>query len=348
VNRPNHQRPCLCPGKSRCVLAWLVLLFAVIASPTAVAANGGALEPRVLLVVDTPNDPLLERIEAEVSSLGLAVIRRASSGPLEQDARAQRAIAAIRVLPSRKGVEVWMADVTTGRALARQLVVDERPEGPDQGLIALQTAEILRTGLFPKPEQPAAPPAPIIIVTPSPPPEPTSSSTVATGVGALWSHGGAGTALQALLSLGTTWRRGLGIALDLSFPLRRADLSGPEGTAQVAALMAGCAVFASFPSSPAHWSLTTGVGAAALNLRIDARQSASYPMLRTSAANAITGLAYARVEAAWKPSHWAKLGLAGIAGSSFNQVTIRFAGNPAGTWGKVILGAVLLFGVEWE
>lgn len=347
MNPSNHQRPCLCPERYRCVLAWLVLLSAVISSRAAIAETGETLERRVLVVVDVPNDPLLERIEAEVASLGLSVIRRASGGPLEQDARAQHAIAAIRVLPSRKGVEVWMADVTTGRALARQLVVDERPEGPDQGLIALQTAEILRTGLFPKPEQPPPPPPPIVIVAPSPP-EPTSSSTVATGVGALWSHGGAGTALQALLSLGKTWRHGLGIALDLSFPLRRADLSGPEGTAQVAAMMAGLAVFASFPTRPAHWSLTAGVGAGALNLRIDGRQSASYPMLRTSTASAVTGIAYARIEAAWKPSRWAKLGLAGMAGSSFSEVTIRFAGNPAGTWGKVVLGAILVFGVEWE
>jgi hypothetical protein len=120
----------------------------------------------VLLLTDKPGDPFIDRIRAEVAGLGLAVLVRESAGPLEDEARAEHAVAAIRVLPSHKGVEVWMADETSGRSLLRQLIVDERPGGPDQGLIALQTAELLRTSLFPKqgirraqPAAPATPPA---------------------------------------------------------------------------------------------------------------------------------------------------------------------------------------------
>ena len=59
-------------------------------------------------------------------------------------------MAAIRILPSRNGVEVWMADEASGRSLLRQAIVDETPGGPNQDVIALQTAELLRTGLFPE------------------------------------------------------------------------------------------------------------------------------------------------------------------------------------------------------
>ena len=48
-------------------------------------------------------------------------------GPIEASARSEHAVAAIRMLPSRKGVEVWMADETSGRSLLRQVVVDETP-----------------------------------------------------------------------------------------------------------------------------------------------------------------------------------------------------------------------------
>jgi hypothetical protein len=37
-----------------------------------------------------------------------------------------------------------------------------------------------------------------------------------------------------------------------------------------------------------------------------------------------------------------------LAGTTFEHVTIRFAGNQAGTWGGIIFATFLQFGVEWE
>ena len=124
---------------------------------SAAAAVDGRL--RVLIVIDESDDPFAERIKAEVSALGLEVVSvepwRTGEAVESLDAagRANQAAAAIRMIASRKGVEVWMANQPTGRSLMRQLVVDERPV-PNEGLVALQTAELLRTTLLSRSDVP--------------------------------------------------------------------------------------------------------------------------------------------------------------------------------------------------
>jgi hypothetical protein len=317
------------------------------------------LERRVLLVIDRPNDPLIERIGAEVAALGLGVLTRPSTGPLEEDARAQHAAAAIRVLPSRKGVEVWMADATTGRTLARQLVVDERPTGPDYGLVALQTAEILRTGLLgrtdgaEKPKEPPPPPPPPPPPDPPPPPAavraPASwphQTSVLAGLGALSSPGGIGTSLAASLSLERTifWR--LGIVLDVTLPIRRGSLSDQGSTAEMGAYLVGLAGFVRLLPPDAHWFLTTGAGGAVVHVRTTGTSRESF--LVGASSNGLVGAAYARIDAGWRPRRWARIGLASIVGTAFPRVTVRFAGNPVGTWGRVFVAALAVAGVDWE
>ena len=336
-------------GRASCVLACTAVACVVGARPAVAEPVEKRPELKVLLVVEKQNDPFIERIRAEVAALGLQVVSRAPSGPLEADAREQRAVAAIRVLPSRKGVEVWMADATTGRTLARQLVVDERPQGPDQTLVALQTAEILRTGLFPQAPKPhpllppvRPPESPPAVAQPAHAP---SVSSFHVGLGGLFSPGGAGTALQAWGSLQRRWQRGFGIALDGSLPLLSASLSGPEGRAQVGAYTAGAELFATLPARDSKWVLTTGIGGGVLHLRTEGENR---PPLSGTSSSVTVGHGYARVEADVRLSSWAKLGLATMAGTTFQSVTIRFAGNQAGTWGSVLLAAFLHFGVEWD
>ena len=123
-------------------------------------AAAGAAEPRlrVVIVIDESDDPFAERIRAEVSALGFEVVTVEpfrTGEPVESlDAagRANQAAAAIRMVPSRKGVEVWVANQPTGRSLLRQLIVDEQAGAPNEGLVALQTAELLRTTLLSRSE----------------------------------------------------------------------------------------------------------------------------------------------------------------------------------------------------
>ncbi len=147
---------------------------------------------RVVVLVDRPNDALLKRVTAEIASLGVTLITigpprpHESLGPLEAAARRDKAVAAIRTLPSGRGVEVWMADETSGRSLLRQVIVDESETRPNENLIALQTAELLRTSLQLEPPWTAAPPPPdpSANARSAPAPAPARSPTPAPGANA--------------------------------------------------------------------------------------------------------------------------------------------------------------------
>ena len=314
--------------------------------------------PRVLLLSDKPGDFFAERIKAELVGLGLGVVTRAPSGPLEEDARGQHAIAAIRILPARNGVEVWMADATSGRSLLRQIVIDERPEGPDQSLIALQTAELLRTSLFPKtpetraPAPPASPPPPSqsapvasAVAVPAPVEEaPGAEMGAQAGLGALLSQGGAGPEVQVWLSLHRFFGRRLGLAADFSLPMVRSKIDGPEGAAKIGTAMAGLAVLARIRSAPTAWFLNAGLGAAVL--RVGAEGEAS-PTLTSSSPSKLTGAGYARLDSGYAPTDWLRLGAQVLGGVAFDRMHLQFAGNDAGSWGRAFAAAAIFAEVTW-
>jgi len=339
-----------------CLSAALGMLL--LSLPSVLAATEEPLTRRVLLLADKPGDFFIERIKAEIVGLGLGVVTRAPSGPLEEDARAQHAIAAIRLLPARNGVEVWMADATSGRSLLRQVIVDERPDGPDQNLIALQTAELLRTSLFPKtpethaPTPPANPPSADIATPPvastvvalAPAETPGTEMGAQAGMGALLSPGGAGPALQIWLSLHRFFGRRFGLAGDFSLPVVRAALDGPEGTARIGTAMAGLAVLARLHAAPSAWFLNAGLGVAALRLGIEGEAA---PTLTSSSTSVVTGAGYARLDGGYAPTDWLRLGAHVLGGAAFDRVHFRFAGNDAGAWGRPFAAAAIFAEVVW-
>jgi hypothetical protein len=315
------------------------------ASPSPAAASNpsqGADHRRVLLLTDASGDPLMDRIKAEVLSLGLEVIVRRAAGPIDARARAEHAVAAIQMLPARNGVEVWTSDETTGRPLLRQAVVDDKPGGPDRALIALQTAEVLRTSLFPRPPPE---PAPVIVqVLPAP-----SRATVASftaGLGLLYGFGGASPAWQAWLSLQRMWTEHLGAAIDVSAPLHRGVMSGPEGTADVGAITAGAELLARFASENELSFASAGVGAGFVALLATGHPTTTAPLLGGSTATS-TGLAYVRAALGRKVSRWFAVGISGVAGSTLARVPVRFAGNDAGSWGVPLVGVALFGELDW-
>jgi hypothetical protein len=315
--------------------------------PRPLLAEESKTERKVLIISDKANEPFINRIRAEILALGLNVLLRPAVGPLEADAREQEAIAAIRVLPSGKGVEVWMADVTSGRSLLRQLIVDEKPEGPDQTLIALQTAELLRTSLFPKTEQAPLSKPPVLVVPDKPEekPSPAGEFGARAGFGVLHGLGDKDLALQIWLSLHTVWRNRYGLALNLSGPVRRGSLSGPEGSAAVGAFLVGGEFFLRFEEPASRLFLTTGLGAAWLRL---GSQGHPEPPLVAGSPTAMTGLGYARIDGGWHPWDMLRLGLATMFGAAVTPVEIRFAGNDAGKWGWPLLAAFIYTEVDWK
>jgi hypothetical protein len=315
------------------------------ASPDAPEARANH---RVLILVDEPGDPFMDRIGLEVTSVGgLDVIMRPPVGSLDADARAEHAEVAIRKLASGLGVEVWMADATSGRSLLRHLIVDESPAGPDQSLIALQTAEFLRTSFFPRHEtaSPAvAAPPPTAGATASPPPEALGADRVQVGVGYLHSAGGVSPALQAWLSYQHVWRRGLGVVLDVSAPLLRGNLSGPQGTAEVGAVVAGAGLLARFESEGGRMFVAAEVGGAFASVLVTGHPVAN---LVGSSPSASTGLAYLRLDGGVAPLRWLGLGVAAILATTTTRVRIEFAGNRVGNWGVPIVGGFAYAEIGW-
>jgi hypothetical protein len=340
-------RPCRHFGSQRPRGGWPALLGVlawVVASPVAVARPSRAPDQRrVLLLTDSPGDPLMERIRAEVVSLGMEVVVRRAEGPIDARARAEHAAAAIRMLPTHNGVEVWTADETSGRPLLRQAVVDDKPGGPDGKLIALQTAEVLRTSLFPHP-----PPEPTtVIVQVAPAPSRATESSVAAGVGLLYGAGGAGPAWQAWLSFQHLWTEHLGGALDVSLPIHRGTMSGPEGTADVGAVTAGVQILARFASERRFFA-NAGVGAAFAAVLATGHPTTDIAPLVGASTTAYTGLAYARAALGWKAFRWLAVGVSGVAGSTVAPVRIGFAGNDAGSWGVPLVGVALFGQADWR
>jgi hypothetical protein len=314
-----------------------------------------APERRVLLLTDKPGDPFIDRIRAEVAGLGLAVLVRNSAGSLEDEARAEHAVAAIRVLPSLKGVEVWMADETSGRSLLRQLIVDERPGGPDQGLIALQTTELLRTSLFPKQANPLAQPAepaalpgaqPVAAAHAAATPAPSrmAETGIQAGFGTIYSPGGAGPAMQGWLELHQFWSPRLGLALDFSFPLGGSTVSAVEGSSRVGTYLGGIEFLVR--SRPQH-SYYANAGIAASVAWIVAHGQEARAPLKDASSSAVVGAAYLRASAGWSGSFY-KIGVLGLAGGTMKRIAIRFAGNDAADWGWPFLAAFLTAELDWH
>jgi hypothetical protein len=312
---------------------------------------------RVLIVIDESDDPFAERIRAEVSALGLEVVAVEpwkTGEPvesLEAVGRANQAAAAIRMVASRKGVEVWVANQPTGRSLLRQLVVDERPGTPNEGLVALQTAELLRTTLLSrseaptKPPPPRAPPPPVVPpqITASPPPP--AIGGLQAGAGTLFSPGAGVPALQLWISVSRIVTGPLGIALDVSAPLRAGTLNGPEGSARIDAWLGGAALFLRH-ERPEKGLYATGAAGLAV-IRLSAAGSTSAPLIASNQ-SATAGALYARADGGIDVTRWLRVGVRLAAGVVPSGIDVKFAGNDAGTWGRPFLAGLLLLDLAWR
>jgi len=328
-------------------------LFAAIGNH-AVAAESRL---RVLIVIDESDDPFAERIRAEVSALGLEVVAVEpwrTGEPvesLEAVGRANQAAAAIRMVASRKGVEVWVANQPTGRSLLRQLIVDERPGTPNEGLVALQTAELLRTTLLSRSEVPAkpsparAPPPPTAPPQIAASPPPPAIGGLQAGAGTLFSPGAGVPAVQIWISANRIVAGPFGVAVDVSAPLHAGTLSGPEGSARIDAWLGGAALFLRHERPEKGVYATAAAGLAAI--RLNAAGSASAPLI-ASTQSATAAAVYARADGGIDVTRWLRLGLRLAAGVVPSGIDVKFAGNDAGTWGRPFLAGLVLLDLAWR
>ena len=336
---------------ARAALAFTVVCAALARLDAAAVAAAPRL--RVVIVIDESDDPFAERIRAEVSALGLEVVvvepwrTGEAVESLDAAGRASQAAAAIRMVPSRKGVEVWVANQPTGRSLLRQLIVDENPGVPNEGLVALQTAELLRTTLLSRSDLPPAPPrTPPPDQPPPPPAAPPAPPTVGVqaAAGMLYSPGAGNAAMQLWMTAGYVVARPFGVAVDVSAPLGSTTIDGPEGSARVRSWLVGATLFVRRDRPESRLYAIAAAGAGVIHQSADATPNA--PLLaRSASTNAAT--IYGRLDGGVAATRWLRVGLRGAAGVVPQGVAIRFAGNEAALWGRPFLVGLLVVDLSW-
>ncbi len=150
-------------------------------------------EVRVLVIASSPGDEVASHLVNELIALGItAIVTPSLEGRLSVLAEEQRVSAAVRVMPSRKSVKLWVTPSKTAgsEALSLEESIDEKPnEGDDPAAaLALRTVEILRARLIgaaltkdhttPPPAPSSAPPAPTTTPAPAPRPSPPANSAL--------------------------------------------------------------------------------------------------------------------------------------------------------------------------
>jgi hypothetical protein len=344
--------------RARAIAALLVALAAT-AARSADAEEEGArsVSSAPIAVVCDAADPFGGRLVAELTAIGFRTVilapgeATASRASLELAARRAGAIAAIRAVPSERGVEVWIADRVTGKTVLREM---ESEGGRDRdGALALRVVELLRASVLeitlPAAPRGEVPPPPAIrekLAIPPPtsaPPPKVPALRLSLAPAALLSPGGVGAG--ASLDIGLAWMPSehFGLSAFAAIPLTAARFEGAVGGVDLRVFVAGGGVRFLFTSGASRWAPTLDLGLAGLSIksagaRADGSRSATdsaaapTPFARLGLAFAITSVLRARADV--------------LTGAIVQGVSVHFAGEEVARWGRpfAMLGAGIDFG----
>jgi hypothetical protein len=303
----------------------------------------------VVVLTSEPSSQAARRLARDLESLGLDVlVLRAtpenSSGraSLEKSARSVGAIAAVRLVTSGQGTEVWVADRITGKTVIRELVgsteADARPDDVALGAIELLRASLMelhspssprgeaeltnevRALAYPGAEKPKpkveAPPAPAFSLSGGP-----SLDLGLDGVGpSLHSQ------WAAWLALGQ--RFGARAFASLSLLPGRHEV--PEGTVEVASNVLGLGPTFDLTRQDAPLVPTLGIGAVAA--RVETIGRARPPFASTSDSNWFAG-GYAQLGLGWRVTPALRLRLDASVLALATRPTIEVNNRILGKWG---------------
>ncbi|MEP7125630.1 MAG: hypothetical protein ABJE95_32165 [Byssovorax sp.] len=331
------------------ILAGATLIAAASLAPRARADDAPAPAAATIAVLCARGDRFGLRLVAELESLGFraAVLdpstEPASRASLEASARRAGAIAAIRAVPSERGVEVWIADRVTGKTVLRDLANDRGTPDLDDAL-ALRVVELLRASLLeitlPTPSRGEVPATPEIrekMSVPEPAPSPPRSPPtlrLALAPGLLLSPGGFGA--SASLTLGLDWMPSdhLGVCALAAIPLTSARISNAAGSADLTVVLAGGGARFLFLSPESAWSPSADVGLLAVSLHSAGIANAGFV---ASSPSAVTAAPFARLGLAFAPVPTLRLRADVLAGVVVPAVAINFAAREIATWGQPLV-----------
>jgi hypothetical protein len=344
-------------SRARFALALLVMFGAV-----ALDADLAAEEPEstVVVVVETGESSLVQRLGQEIESMGLRVLWGGPGLPpgrsLEAEARAAGAVAAIRVTSVGGGVvEMTILDRVTGKTVHRELAVSTPADPAAAELIATRTVELLRASLMelasphpPRGEVPVtakvralAPPAPVTAL-PAEPRRPGILS-VAAGPAVLlspkWRAGGD-------LMVGVTWMAmsRFGVEGSVLVPLLPARLSSQEGHAELAATVGRVGGVARWGGRSSAVAVRTAAGVALGSLGFSGAARSPYVGVHD---RLWSWSPYLGSGLGWRvaPSFGLRADVA--VGVDASHTVVRFAGREVADWGRPWLEGSAALELSW-
>ena len=311
---------------------------------------------RIVLAASEPESTTSKRLEAELRSLGLTVITIsladdvASRARLEQIARGQNAIGAVRVIAYGTGAELWIVDRVTNKTVLREIVTEgDSPDGADDS-IAVGVAELLRASLIevnaPSRHRGDYPPTPKIreLAYAQPEAKPVrNASTFWLGIGSGVELGirGVGPSLGGQAAVG--WQAPIGVGIEAigGTTIVPAVLQRAEGEATVSSQWFGAA--GTFGWEPRGTKVSARVGLGVMGVRIQASgEKAATPLIAASDATWSAGPYLHAGPALGFATFRIRLDAAALL--LLHSPTVRFADEAIAVWGEPAL--FLTLGVE--
>lgn len=325
--------------------------------------------PRIVIIAPTADDRISLRLQAELRALHFEVpdVEIAPGLPsraqLEAAARQRDAVAAVRIVPSSAGVEVWIVDRMTGKTVLREIVTTEAGSASGDATIALRVVELLRASLMEldaarRPEGEVKPPPlilelmapPRISARPAPPiailPErPSPKLSMELGPAALLSPGGFGP--SGLVSAAIHYRpaEAFGASLIALIPIPPATVSGPGGATAARVALLGVGLRGAWTSPTSAWTPTLGGGISVVWLHLDGQPAAHFsgvsasvfscaPYLRAGLGLTIVPRLRVRADA--------------LVGASLPPTLVKFGERLAAVWGVPFVVPTLGLELLWQ
>jgi len=311
---------------------------------------------RIVLAASEPESTTSKRLEAELRSLGLTVITTyladdaASRARLEQMARSQSAIGAVRVTAYGTKAELWIVDRVTNKTVLREIVTEGDSLDSADDSIAVGVAELLRASLIeantPSRHRGDYPPTPKIRELAYVPTEARSNRNASNfwlGIGSGMELGvrGVGVSLGGQAAVGWQAPMGLGIEAIGGTTIVPAVLQRPEGEASLTSQWFGAA--GTFGWEPRGSNVSARAGLGVMGVRIQAAgDKAASPLTSITDATWAVGPYLHAGPALGLGSFRIRLDAAAL--MLLNSPQVRFADEAIAVWGAPAL--FLTLGVE--
>jgi hypothetical protein len=335
---------------------------------TAGAARAGPA-PRIIVLAPTGDDRISLRLQAELRALHFDVpeVEIAPDPPsraqLEDAARRSEAVAAVRIVPSQTGVEVWIVDRLTGKTVLREIVTTGGGNASRDATVALRVVELLRASLMeldaarPPQGEMETPPlirelmAPSRVTAPAAvkigtlPELPPPAFSIELGPAAVLSPGGFGPSGAVSAAVYYHPSEPFGASLIALIPILPATVSGPEGatTARIGMLAAGLRGTWTPPGSA--WALTLGGGLGALWLHLEGQPSPRFAGTSTSVFSAAP---YLRAGLGRTVIPRLRVRADALVGASLPPTLVKFGDRLAAVWGVPFFAPTLGVELFWQ